>query len=86
MQAEGRLLDVASRMELRMLERELERLQDHGGVVTLVSRTGFDERREIQRSSHDLCARSAATRVTSRQLRKQIIRQNLIEGDGPQFA
>ncbi|MBO0684878.1 MAG: hypothetical protein J2P45_17135 [Candidatus Dormibacteraeota bacterium] len=86
MQGEGHLLDAASQMELRMLERELHRLQGQAGVLTLSSRTGPPEQREVHRMAQALRAQSAATRAASRQLRKQIIRQNLIDGDGRQSA
>lgn len=84
MQEEGHLLDAVSQMELRMLERELRRVQDQAGVVTLAYRTESVERQELLRLSHALRAQSAATRAASRQLRKQIIRQNLIDGGGQQ--
>ena len=86
MQREGHLLDPASQMELRMLERELHRLQDQSGVLTLASRTGRQEQQELHRMSRVLRAQSAATRAASRQLRKQVIRQNLINGDGRKSA
>ena len=86
MQEQGHLLGPVSRIDLRMLERDLHRLQVQAGVLTLGSRTVPRELQELLRTSRALQARSAAIRAASRQLRKQIIRQNLIHGDGRQSA
>lgn len=86
MQGEGHLLDPASQLELRMLERELHRLHGQAGFLTLSSLTAPHEHREVHRMARALRAQSAATRAASRQLRKQIIRENLIDGDGRQSA
>ncbi|MBO0684666.1 MAG: hypothetical protein J2P45_16040 [Candidatus Dormibacteraeota bacterium] len=68
------------------MELLLERLQRKAGVLTPPSEMEPDEWQQLQRLTQALRARSAATRAASRQLRKQIMRRKLIDGDGRQSA
>lgn len=86
MQERGRLLDPASQMDLRTLELMLQRLQHKAGDPTPALEMAPDEWQELERLTHALRARSAATRAASRRLRKQIMLQKLIDGDGRQSA
>lgn len=86
MQERGRLLDPASQDDLRTLELLLERLEQKAGFFPPASEMAPVEWQELQRLTQALRARSAATRAASRQLRKQIMRRKLIEGDGRQSA